>query len=152
MRTVKLSKLLVNIFIAVGCGVISILLAGGAGDYKILRLPPLAPPSWIFPVVWTILYILMGTAAYFVSERRGNGRALKIYYIQLALNFLWPIVFFRFDLYWTAASLAVALAFAVLLTVLEFWQIDILAGKLIVPYFIWLLFAVYLSIGVAVLN
>ena len=116
--------------------------------------PPLSPPGWIFPVVWTLLYLAMGYASYLVMTVGGRDAkdALTVYYVQLALNFLWPILFFRFRLYTFAIFELILLIAAVTVMVIRFSHVEERAGYLTLPYLIWLCFALYLNIGVAVLN
>ena len=118
--------------------------------------PLLTPPAWVFPVVWTILYILMGIASYWVSISDVSGdrkkRALRAYALQLAANFLWSIVFFRFEL-WTAAFIwLIMLGILAIICTVRFYDIDERAGKIMVPYLIWLFAAAYLNLGVCILN
>lgn len=139
------------------------LLAGGAasllgGDtaplYERLTAPPLAPPGWLFPVVWIALYILMGVAAGWVAkaEDLDRGNALAFYHLQLGLNVLWPLIFFRFEWLSLAAVWLFLLLAAVFATWRRFRAIVPAAGWLLVPYLLWCLFALYLNVGFAVLN
>ncbi len=122
-------------------------------DYNLLQKPPLAPPAILFPIIWTILYILMG-----ISYGRLKSKELideeinRIYYIQLALNALWPIFFFVFK--WRLFSFVwiILLTIAVLLMVIKFYKNDKLAGLLQIPYLLWSIFATYLNLGVYILN
>ena len=118
--------------------------------------PPLAPPGWLFPVAWTVLYTAMGVASYRVlrSEKpqREKEKAIKLYGLQLFLNFLWPLLFFGFGLYGFSFFWLLALLAAVILTAVRLYRIDKAAGWLLVPYILWLCFAAYLNAGVAILN
>ena len=91
--------------LAVG-GTAALLTGGGMGEYAVMNQPPLSPPGWLFPVVWTILYLLMGYASYRVLTAEASpaqiSRALTLYGAQLAINFLWPLVFFGLDWYLAA--------------------------------------------------
>ena len=122
--------------------------------YEDLKLPPFAPPSWLFPVVWTLLYILMGISSYIVGKSHSSMRteALILYGIQLFLNFLWPLVFFIAQNYLLAFILLVLTGYVLLKMIREFNQIQPLAGKLQFPYFIWLLYAGYLNLAVYLMN
>lgn len=100
-------------------------------------------PSWIFPVVWTILYILMGISSYIVYEKELS--IPKIYIIQLIFNLLWSFVFFRFELFVFAFIWIIILFFLVLKMIQEFKKIDKLAGYLQIPYAIWLVVAAILN-------
>lgn len=139
--------------LAVG-GLAALCTAGGMKEFASLNQPPLSPPGWLFPVVWTILYLLMGYASYriLLSESEQKRRALTRYGIQLGLNFLWPILFFGFGWYLLALVELVALWVAVLITMLDFYKIDPVAGDLMLPYLLWVTFAGYLNFGVYLLN
>ena len=137
-------------------GGLAALLSGGMGNYKVMSQPPLSPPGWVFPVVWSILYLLMGEASYRVLQ---NGKdsakirsALVAYGVQLALNFLWPLVFFGGQMYLAAFFVLVALWIAIFVTLRRFSAIDETAGNLLIPYLLWVTFAGYLNFGVFLLN
>ena len=141
--------------LAVG-GFSAFLTRDGMEYFKLVSKPPLSPPAWLFPVVWTILYLMMGTASYLVwvsgvSPAR-RDRALTVYGISLAANFLWPIVFFTMRLYFGALLLLLALWVLAVLAALLFRHIDRRAGRLMIPYIVWLSFAAYLNLGVWLLN
>lgn len=137
-------------------GGLGVLLSGGIGNYKIVNQPPLSPPGWVFPVVWTVLYVLMGEAAYRVMTSGKDPaqvkKALTAYGVQLALNLLWPIVFFGGQKYLAAFLVIIALWVAIFITLRRFAQIDETAGDLLIPYLIWVTFAAYLNLGVFLLN
>jgi tryptophan-rich sensory protein len=104
MKKIKITDLLIFIVSAELVGVTSALLSGGfSGMYALMERPPLSPPGWLFPVVWTILYALMGISAFIVYNSDNNPimrkKGLTAYVVQLVLNFLWSIIFFRFELY-----------------------------------------------------
>ena len=122
--------------------------------YGRLRQPPLSPPGWVFPVVWTILFILMGVAAWMIWEEGGPVREvpLRLYAIQLFLNFVWPLLFFNGRLYGFALVWIVFLWALILLTAIRFWRVRPVAGWLMVPYLLWVSFATYLNAGVWWLN
>lgn len=139
--------------LAVG-GLAAWLTMGSMSQYAALVQPPLAPPAWIFPVAWTILYVLMGWASLRVRQSGSPERsnALALYYTQLAVNFVWPLLFFRVGLYGTAFWWLILLLALVLVTVRAFYRIDKQAGWLLVPYLAWLIYAAYLNAGVWFLN
>ena len=149
-------RLLINLGIPLAVGGLASLLSGGMGDYTTLNQPPLSPPGWIFPVVWSVLYLLMGYGAYRVQVSGKDPAAIKkatrLYGLQLLLNFLWPIVFFGFGWYLVAFFLLVGLWVAIYLTIRSFSGIDELAGDLLLPYILWVTFAGYLNLGVYLLN
>ena len=148
--------LLIALAIPLGVGGLAALLSGGMSDYRSLEQPPLSPPGWVFPVVWTLLYLLMGYASYRVYTAGMSPaltkKALRLYAAQLVLNFLWPIVFFGFEWYLAAFVLLVALWVLILLTMRLFTTIDETAGDLLIPYLLWVTFAGYLNLGVYLLN
>lgn len=149
-------KLLILLAIPLAVGGLAALLSGGMESYQALNQPPLSPPGWVFPIVWTILYLLMGYASYRIlisdAEPAAIKKALTFYGIQLALNFLWPILFFGFQWYWAAFILLLALWVFLYLTMYLFGQIDDTAENLLIPYLLWVTFAGYLNLGVALLN
>lgn len=148
--------LLIALAIPLAVGGLATLLSGGMSDYRTLEQPPLSPPGWVFPVVWTVLYLLMGYASYRVYTAGMSPaltkKALRFYAAQLVLNFLWPIVFFGFEWYLGAFVLLVALWVLILLTLRLFTAIDETAGDLLIPYLLWVTFAGYLNLGVYLLN
>ena len=98
--------LIIALAIPLAVGGLAALFSGGMGGYRQLNQPPLSPPGWVFPIVWTILYLLMGYASYRIYTAGKSpaltGRAFKFYATQLFFNFLWPIVFFAFQWYLVA--------------------------------------------------
>lgn len=126
----------------------------GMGIYKTLRQPPLAPPGWLFPVVWTALYVLMGVSSYLIAVSGSEDRklALKIYGVQLVVNMLWTPVFFLLKWYLTAFVILVLLWYLVVMMILAFGGIRPLAAKLQIPYLLWITFAGYLNLGIYLLN
>lgn len=147
-------KLLLLIAVPLAVGGLAALLSGGMGEaYQGYAKPPLSPPGWVFAVVWPILYALMGYASFLVAESEGNKtRAFVLYGLQLLANFLWPILFFRFELVGSALALLAVLWVLVLLTLREFSEHSDRAGDLLIPYILWLSFALYLNFGVYLLN
>ena len=142
--------------IPLAVGGLAALLSGGMGSYKAMLRPPLSPPGWVFPVVWTVLYLLMGEASYRVLTADEDTviirSALKAYAVQLALNFLWPLVFFGLEMYFLAFLILIALWIAIFITLRQFSGIDETAGNLLLPYLLWVTFAGYLNFGVFLLN
>ena len=117
--------------------------------------PPLSPPDWLFPVVWTILYALMGISAarvWLAEDTPEKRRSVSLFVTQLIVNFFWPLFFFNLQAYGFALVLLILLWVLVFLLILNNRSIDMLATWLLVPYLIWLTFAVYLNIGVYLLN
>lgn len=149
-------KLAICLAIPLAVGGLSALLSGGMADYKQLNQPPLSPPGWLFPVVWTILYLLMGYSSYRVvtadATREAKRRGLLVYGIQLLVNFLWPLIFFGKQWRLTAFFILVILWILIYITMRLFSKIDEKAGDLLLPYILWVTFAGYLNIGVFLLN
>ena len=155
----KINKklLIICLVIPLAIGSITALLTGGGMDvFETLNKPPLSPPGWLFPVAWTILYILMGIASYLVLEagksQEVTKRAIWLYGIQLAFNFLWPILFFNLSAYLFAFIWLVVLWILILATTVQFYRIRDIAGYLMIPYLAWVAFAGYLNLGIYLLN
>lgn len=133
-------------------GVVGLIISGSI-DYNSLEKPFLAPPSILFPIIWTILYILMGVS-YGLLETKDllDSRAKMIYYVQLFVNALWPIFFFTLKWRLFAFIWILLLAFLVILMVAEFYKKNKTAGLLQIPYLLWTLFALYLNLSIYLLN
>ena len=124
-------------------------------SFDSLTKPPLAPSGWVFPIAWSILFVLMGIASYFVlvSDKPARAKtALTVYGIQLAFNFLWSIIFFNLENYLFAFVWLMMLWLLIILATVLFWRIDKRAGYLMIPYLLWVTFAVYLNFGIYLLN
>lgn len=120
-----------------------------------VRQPPLSPPEWVFPVVWGILYALMGIGAGLVAAQPDSpqrSRGLNLMVAQLAVNFFWPLLFFNAQAYGFSLLWLILLWVLVLWMILEFRKTVPLAAWLQIPYLLWLTFAVYLNAGVWYLN
>lgn len=130
--------------------------AGGIEVYSALaNKPPLTPPQWIFPVVWSILYALMGISAARISltpPSKERNRGLNLFTAQLIVNFFWPLLFFNAQAFGFALIWLILLWVLVLAVILTFRKIDKTAASLLIPYLLWLTFAVYLNAGVYILN
>ena len=129
------------------------LIISGFINYETLERPPFSPPSSIFPIVWTILYILMGIS-YGILKSNGlvNQEINLIYYSQLIVNLLWPIAFFVLEWRLFAFLWIILLIVLVINMIIKFYNKNKLAGLLQIPYLIWLIFAAYLNLGVYLLN
>ena len=123
-------------------------------SYTALNKPAFSPPGYIFPIVWTILYILMGISSYIVysSNSPNKAKALLIYGIQLFFNFCWSILFFGFNLYLLAFIWLIALIFIIIIMIREFYAVTPLAAYLQIPYLIWCIFAAYLNLFLFIMN
>lgn len=157
MKERSLKGVLISIAIVEALAFLSNLLAGDIrAVYETLTKPPLAPPAWLFGVVWLILYALMGIAVYLIytinCQPDDRRNALELFSWQLAVNLIWPICFFRLELFWAAVLIILILDVLVVLTILSFRKLDKNAAVLLIPYLLWILFATYLNIGFAILN
>ena len=117
--------------------------------------PPLSPPMWVFPVVWGILFALMGIGAARVSLQEKTvwrSRGLNLFIAQLAVNFFWSLIFFNAQAFGFAFLWLLLLIVLVALMIYAFYKVDSLAAKLQIPYLLWLMFAAYLNFGVWYLN
>lgn len=133
-----------------------ILIRQGVEIYSITAVkPPLSPPGWVFGVVWTILYALMGISAARIWQAENSApkkHSINLFILQLAVNFFWPLFFFNLQAYGFALLWLIALWVLVFLLFLNNRKIDMPAAWLLLPYLIWLSFALYLNLGVYLLN
>ena len=122
-------------------------------DYGSLQQPFLAPPGIVFPIVWTVLYVLMGISYGILKDKRLTDDKINfIYYLQLCVNALWSIFFFVFK--WRLFSFfwIILLAVLVIIMIISFYKKNKLAGLLQIPYLLWILFASYLNLSIYFLN
>ena len=157
MNKINLRSLAICILIPLAIGGLSALFTvGSMKDFAALRQPPLSPPGWLFPVVWTVLFTLMGVASYIILETptadEAKKRAFKAYFLQLGFNFMWSIIFFSFGQYEIAFAWLLVLLALIVITTLRFWRINKTAAILMLPYIAWVAFAGYLNLAIAYLN
>ncbi len=134
-------------------GAIVGLITSGYMDYSDMVKPPLSPPGIVFPIVWTILYILMGISYFIATKDNEDNKELdQIYLLQLLVNFIWPIIFFVLEMYFTAFLWIILLLILVIVMIKELLKANKISGYLQIPYLIWLLFATYLNLGITLLN
>ena len=150
---IRWKTLIFNLAVPLITGAVSGFLTRSAmQQYGQLNQPPLSPPSAVFPVVWTTLFLLMGISAYLVTMKRSDG--LKsfdlpaVYWIQLIVNFIWPLIFFNLAIYGIALAWLILLIILVIYMIFQFHDITPAAGWLQVPYLLWLIFAGYLNAGI----
>lgn len=120
-----------------------------------IRQPPLSPPGIVFPIVWGILFALMGAGAalvYLSPASSSRSRALRIYFVQLAFNFCWSLIFFNLQNFLLALAWLLVLWALILWMILTFFRVSKGAARLQVPYLLWVTFAAYLNLGVWLLN
>ncbi len=155
MKKIKITELLIFIFSTELVGVISGIIAGNSfGAYSGFVKPPLSPPPEVFPIAWAILYALMGVSAYIVyyDDEENRKRNLILYGIQLFVNFMWSIVFFRFRLTGLSVFIILILIVLVIKMIMQFGKSNKIAGYINIPYLVWLVYALYLNAGVFFLN
>ena len=148
-------KLIICIAIPLAAGGLSAFLTmDSMRSFASLNQPPLSPPPILFPIVWTILYVLMGVASYLVcmSGVSAAPLSLRVYAVQLLFNVIWPLIFFNMRLYLFAFVWLIALLLLVIITTILFYSCKKLAGYLLLPYIAWLCFASYLTIAIYILN
>lgn len=147
--------ILCNIIIALAVGFAAYtIIKNDMNVYQQINLPPFSPPSEVFPIVWAILYVLMGISIGLIITTAGKNKvkAIIIYIIQLVLNFLWSPIFFSLQYFTGALVIIILLWIAVLTMILAFNKINKKAAILQIPYFLWLTFATYLNIMIVLLN
>lgn len=152
---IQWKRLLVYLAIPLGVGALAgILTKDSMMQFSLLNRPPLSPPEWLFPVVWTVLFLLMGYASYLVSRSDSVQKrpALILYAIQLIVNFFWSIFFFNFEWYLFSFFWLVLLWVLILLTIRAFWRISPTAAILLIPYLLWVTFAGYLNLAIWLIN
>lgn len=130
----------------------SYLTTGNMSIYDNIIKPPLSPPSIVFPIVWSVLYVLMGISSYLVYQNTERIGPLFTYFLSLFVNFFWSIIFFNWQEFGFAFIWLLLLWFLILLTILDYWKISKPAAILQIPYLIWVTFAGYLNFMIWLLN
>ena len=149
----KIGIYIKSILFPVLVGALVGLITSGSMDYNMLQKPPIAPPGAVFPIVWTILYVLMGISYGILKVNNQTDEEIDwIYYIQLAINALWSIIFFTFKWRLFAFIWIILLAIAVISMIIKFYNKNKVAGLLQIPYILWIIFAAYLNFGFYILN
>lgn len=147
-----IKRIIYSLLPLVGGAIVGLIISGYM-DYNDMIKPPLSPPGIVFPIVWTILYILIGISYFLATKDNENNKELdQIYLLQLLVNFLWPIIFFILRMYFTAFLWIILLIILVGAMIKELLKVNKVSGYLQIPYFIWLLFATYLNLGITLLN
>lgn len=153
----KIKPYVISCLISLGVGGLAALLTADDMDiYKTLDTPPLSPPSMVFPIVWTVLYLLMGISAAAVwRQKRGRDvfeSGLFVYALSLFVNFWWSILFFKLQYFLFSFLWLLLLWVLILMTVLAYRAVDRRSALLQLPYLAWVTFAGYLNLGVYLLN
>ena len=142
-----------NIVIPIALGGLVGLIISQFMDYNTLQKPPLSPPGFIFGIVWSILYLLMGIAyGMLVYKEKSDEEVSKIYWTQLIINLIWPILFFVFKIRLFSSIWIIILLILVISMVIKFYKKDKIIGYSQIPYLLWIMLATYLNIGVYILN
>ena len=154
---IQWKPLIISILISLGVGSLSALFTmNSMTKYKSYNLPVIAPPSYIFPIMWTILFILMGISAYRIfiskSDKKLKANAFFLYGLQLLINFFWSIIFFKLELIFFAFLWILLLWIVVLIMILRFYKVNRKAAYLQIPYLLWITFASYLNLGIYMFN
>ena len=155
-QKVKIYGVSIEIPLAVG-GLSAFLTRNSMDIYEKINQPFLAPPSWVFPVVWTVLYVLMGVSAAMIYDDEkasvdDKKHALRLYGINLAVNFLWSIIFFNLGAFLAAFLWLMLLIFVIMRMTTAFYKIKPIAAYLQIPYVIWCCFATYLTASIWLMN
>jgi len=149
----KIKIYIKSILIPVVLGGIVGILTSPSMDYNMLQQPFLSPPSIAFPIVWTILYVLMGISYGILKSNNLTNREIDlIYYIQLAVNLLWSVFFFTLKWRLFAFIWILLLAVLIIIMIIKFYEKNKTAGLLQIPYLLWVAFASYLNLAIYILN
>ena len=152
---INLKKLATSLLIPLATGFLSWLFTNGNMEiYQRINVPPLSPASILFPIVWSVLYLLMSVSLYIVTKKdeKTNTRALIVYGVQLIINSLWSLIFFGFGAYLFAFIWILLLIISIIVMMVTFFKIDKRAFYLNIPYLLWSIFAGYLTLGIYMLN
>ncbi|MBQ9070800.1 MAG: tryptophan-rich sensory protein [Clostridia bacterium] len=154
----KYKSYVISVLIALGVGALSALLTmGQINVFETVKKPPLSPPAFLFPIVWTALYILMGISSAMIYNKRSQNEdavrnALSTYASSLIVNFAWSIIFFNFGAYLLAFIWLLLLLALIIKTIVEYFKIERIAAYLQIPYALWVTFAGYLTLAIYILN
>ena len=155
-KKVNYKMLILFIGLALLAGGIGALLGGNMDNFETLKKPPFSPPAILFPIVWTILYILMGISSYLIcsnkTDQKFKNKACFVYILQLIVNSFWTLFFFRLNMILFAFIWLVFLIILVVIMIVKFYNIKPLAAYLQIPYILWLLFAAVLNFSIYLLN
>lgn len=155
-KKADIKSLVLNIAFALVAGGIGALLGGKMNDFATINKPWFSPPAIVFPITWTILYVLMGISTYLIcknkTDKKFKKRACLIYLAQLLVNVLWTPLFFRFKLYLFSFFWILLLILLVGIMTIKFYKIKPIAGYLQIPYILWLIFASILNFSIYLLN
>lgn len=155
VHKINLKHLAISLAISLGVGILSgISTMGSMENFEKISKPPLTPPGIVFPIVWFILFTLMGISSYIIyeSDSQNSKNALTVYGIQLVVNFIWPLLFFNMQAYLFSFIWILLLWILIIIMIVQFYKISKPAALLQIPYLLWVTFATYLNFGVFLLN
>ncbi len=150
-KSKKTKIVFILISLAVG-GLSAFLTRNNMNVFDSIQKPPLTPPAIVFPIVWTILFTLMGYSAARVYLEDPKSNAIEVFGVNLVVNFFWSIIFFNLQAYTFAFIWLLLLIAVVVVMIIKFYQVDKPAAYLQLPYLAWLLFAGYLNLYIALMN
>ena len=153
----KYKPYIISVLIAIGVGLLSAFFTMGNMNLSAIKQPALSPPPILFPIVWTILYTLMGISAARIFEKRNQMPeevrcAISTYAASLVVNFAWSIIFFNFSAFFIAFIWIILLEYLIIKTIIQYYKIDKVAAFLQIPYAVWVAFAGYLTLAITILN
>ncbi|MEG0378078.1 MAG: TspO/MBR family protein [Eubacterium sp.] len=156
-KIISILQLIITVIFVAGIGFLSSVFAGDIqGKYEAMVKAPLAPPAFVFGPVWSVLYLLIAISLFLIIKAHCSKEkrrfAIILFFIQLALNFVWSIVFFGGNFLFGAAVIIILLDISVIACIYYFRKISTKAAVLMVPYLLWILFATYLNIAFAIVN
>ena len=149
---INYKKLIISVVIPLILGALVGFISGSSSGYKNMITPSFAPPGILFPIVWSILYIIMGISDYLVKEKLNTDKSLNIYNIQLIVNLLWSFIFFSFKLYLLAFLWIILLIGLVIKMIIKYYKISKISAYLQIPYLLWIIFASILCFFIYLLN
>ena len=155
MKKIDFKVLIISILIPNILGFIGEIIGNASKGFDNIIKPSFTPPSIVFPIAWTILYILMGISSYIIYKSEENNikkESLKIYLLQLILNSSWTFFFFKLNYFLFSTFLILIILILVLIMIYKFYKINKLSAYLQIPYTLWLTFALILSYNVFLLN
>ncbi len=154
-KTQNLISLIVCVLIPLAVGGLAAFFTRNSMDlYETINKPALSPPGILFPIVWTILYTLMGISLYLVyrSDSPYRPAAILIFALQLIANFVWSLIFFNGRMFTFAFVWIILLWLLIIAMIVEFRKVKPIAAWLQIPYFLWVTFAAYLNLSIAIMN
>lgn len=156
MKKIEWGKLIGSLIVTLTTGFLSGKISGASSSntFETINKPLLTPPAVVFPIVWTILFTLMGISLYIIlsSEAENKNKSIRLFFLQLTVNFIWPIIFFKMKSYLFAFFVIVLLVTLVVMMIGEFKKVNKTAAYLQIPYLLWLTFAGYLNLAIVLLN